>query len=127
MRKTALLALVAFALALAAGVYAAEKEVTLEGILVDSKCYLADNENVGNDHMAVKQCGTLCLKGGQPGALLTKDKKLYPILAPSIALAPYVGQTVRVRGALHSGAILAKKVEVQQNGKWEEVKLGAMM
>jgi hypothetical protein len=127
MRKTALVTLVAFALALAAGVYAAEKEVTLEGTLVDSKCYLADNSNVGNDHMGVKQCGTICLKGGTPGALLTKDKKFHAILAPSIALAPYVGQTIRVRGTLHNGAIAANKVEAEKNGKWEEVKLGAMM
>ncbi len=127
MRKPLFLVLVAAALALALGVYAAEKEVTLEGTLVDSKCYLADNKNVGNDHMGVKECGTICLKGGTPGALLTKDKKFHAILAPSIALAPYVGQTVRVRGTLHNGAILANKVEVSKNGKWEEVKLGAMM
>ncbi len=127
MRKTLFPVLVAATLALALGVYAAEKEVTLEGTLVDSKCYLADNANVGNDHGQVKGCGTLCLKGGTPGALLTKDKKFHAILAPSITLAPYVGQTIRVRGTLHNGAIAANKVEVQKDGKWEEVKLGAMM
>ncbi len=127
MRKTMFAVLVAAALALALGVYAAEKEVTLEGTLVDSKCYLANNENVGNDHMGIKGCGTICLKAGQPGALLTKDKKFHAILAPSTALAPYVGQQIRVRGTIHNGAILASKVEVNKDGKWEEVKLGAMM
>jgi hypothetical protein len=39
----------------------------------------------------------------------------------------HVGQTVRVSGSLHGGAILAEKVEVSKGGKWEEVKLGAMM
>jgi len=127
MRKTMFTVLVAAALALALGVYAAEKEVTLEGTLVDSKCYLKDNSLTGNDHGPVKGCGTMCLKGGTPGALLTKDKKFHAILAPSIALADYVGQTVRVRGTIHNGAILASKVEVNKDGKWEEVKLGAMM
>ncbi len=127
MRKTMFAVLVAAALALALGVYAAEKEVTLEGTLVDSKCYLKDNSLTGNDHGPVKGCGTMCLKGGTPGALLTKDKKFHAILAPSITLAPYVGQTIRVRGTLHNGAIAANKVEVSKNGKWEEVKLGVMM
>jgi len=127
MRKTMFTVLVAAALALALGAYAAEKEVTLEGTLVDSKCYLKDNSLTGNDHGPVKGCGTMCLKGGTPGALLTKDKKFHAILAPSIALADYVGQTVRVRGTIHNGAILASKVEVNKDGKWEEVKLGAMM
>ncbi len=127
MRKTMFAVFVAAALALALGVYAAEKEVALEGTLVDSKCYLKDNSLTGNDHGPVKGCGTMCLKGGTPGALLTKDKKFHAILAPSIALADYVGQTVRVRGTIHNGAILASKVEVNKDGKWEEVKLGVMM
>ncbi len=127
MRKTLFAVLVAAALTLALGVYAAEKEVTLEGTLVDSKCYLKDNSLTGNDHGPVKECGTMCLKGGTPGGLLTKDKKFHAILAPSLVLAPYVGQTVRINGSVHNGAILASKVEVSKDGKWEEVKLGVMM
>ena len=127
MRKSMFVVLAVLALAVAASVYAAEKAVTLEGTLVDSKCYLMDNSNTSNDHGQVKQCGTLCLKGGTPAALLTKDKKFHAILAPSLALAPYVGQTVRVSGTIHNGAIAAQKLEVNQNGKWEEVKIGAMM
>lgn len=127
MRKTLFLTLAAFAVALAVGAYAAEKAVTLEGTLVDSKCYLKDNSLTGNDHMGIKGCGTICLKGGSPGALLTKNKQFHAILAPAPALAPYVGETIRVHGTLHNGAIAAEKVEVSKNGKWEEVKLGVMM
>lgn len=100
---------------------------TVEGTLVDSKCYLSDTSLKSNDHGAMTECGTMCLKGGTPAAVLTKDGKFHPIIAASIPLAPHVGQTVRVNGTLHNGAILAKKVEVNRNGKWEEVKLGAMM
>src|SRR5580692_2506527 len=68
--------------------------------------------------------GTLCLKGGTPGGLLTSDKKFYALLAPSLALAPYVGQEIRVEGSLVNGSINVSKVEVNQNGNWQEVKLG---
>ena len=127
MRKAPYLILAALALTLAVSVAWAQKEATLEGTLVDSKCYLKDNSLTGNDHGPVKECGTMCLKGGTPGGLLTKDKKFHAILAPSLVLAPYVGQTVRINGTLHNGAILASKVEVNKAGKWEEVKLGMMM
>lgn len=127
MRNARLIGLLAFALAVAVGLYAAEKTTTLEGTLVDSKCYLKDNRLTGNDHGPVKGCGTICLKAGTPGALLTKDNKFHAILASSIALAPYVGETIRVSGNIHNGAIAADKVEVKKDGKWEEVQLGAMM
>jgi len=127
MRNARLVVLLAFVVAITVGLSAAEKQVTLEGTLVDSKCYLTDNSLTGNDHGPMKDCGTLCLKGGTPGGLVTKDKKFHAVLAPSLVLAPYVGQTVRISGSLHNGAILAKKVELKKDGKWEEVKLGMMM
>ncbi|MPY87278.1 MAG: hypothetical protein GEU99_05095 [Luteitalea sp.] len=96
--------------------------------MVDTKCYLADPEaNVGNDHGDMKACGTMCLKGGSPGALLTADKKLYTIVAPSTKLADYVGQQIRVTGPVQGEIILGMKAEVQQDGQWQEVKLGTMM
>lgn len=126
MKLVRILPVLALALAIGASVSVAQKEVTLQGTLVDSKCYLAMGET-GNDHGTMKGCGTMCLKGGTPAGLLTKDKQFHAIIAPSTALADYVGQTIRVQGTNHNGSIMAKKVEVQKNGKWEEVKLGAMM
>jgi len=110
---------VAFAVVLAA---AQKKDADYTGTLVDSKCYLAHGLAT-NDHGPNKNCGTLCLKGGTPGGLLTSDKKFYPLLAPSLALAPYVGQEIRVSGKMVSGSIDVSKVEVNQNGNWQEVKL----
>ncbi len=115
---TALALVVAFSVVLAA----AQKDMSYSGTLVDSKCYLAHGLAT-NDHGPNKNCGTLCLKGGTPGGLLTSDKKFYALLAPSIALAPYVGQEIRVSGSLVSGSINVTKVEVNQNGSWQEVKL----
>jgi hypothetical protein len=62
-------------LALSIAVMAEDKAVTLQGTLVDSKCYLMDSKLTGNDHGKVKKCGTLCLKAGSPGALLTKENR----------------------------------------------------
>jgi hypothetical protein len=116
---TALALVVAFSVVLAAQ---APKDSSYSGTLVDSKCYLGHGLAT-NDHGPNKNCGTLCLKGGTPGALLTSDKKFYPLLAPSVALAPYVGQEIRVSGSMVSGSINVTKVEVNQNGNWQEVKL----
>jgi hypothetical protein len=127
MRFTRLMVLLAILLALSSAVIAADKAVTLQGTLVDSKCYLMDSKLTGNDHGNVKKCGTLCLKGGSPGALLTKDDRFYALLAPSIALAPYVGQQIRVTGRVVSGSIDVDKAEVSQNGQWMPIKLGNMM
>lgn len=127
MKKKAAVAFVAAAmLVLLVGVVSAQKEASVEGTLVDSACYLKDGAT-GNDHGPMKACGTMCLKGGTPAGVLTKNKKFHAVIAPSTALADHVGQTVRVSGALHGNSILAKKVEVNKDGKWEEVKLGAMM
>ena len=101
---------------------AAPADSTFSGTLVDSKCYVQHNQTA-NDHGPNKNCGTLCLKGGVPAAVLTSDKKMYVILAPSTALAPYAGQEVRVTGSLVSGSINPTKVEVNQGGNWQEVKL----
>lgn len=121
--RVSLLVLLAFTVA---AISARAADATVEGTLVDSKCYLGGGET-GNDHGAMKECGTMCLKGGTPAAVLSKDKKFYAIIAPAGALAPYVGQQVRVVGSITNGSILAKSVAVNKGGKWEEIKLGAMM
>ncbi len=127
LRNIRLSALVVAAMLGTALLFGAEKATTWEGTLVDSNCYLKDSSLTGNDHMGVKGCGTACLKQGLPAGILTKAKQYHVLVAPSLALAPYVGQEVRVSGSLHHGAILASKVEVQKEGKWEQINLKSMM
>ena len=128
MKKIAITLALVFLLSSIATVFAADKATTYEGKLVDSKCYLEDTaKNTGHDHSGVKGCGTMCLKAGTPGALLTKDNKFYALLAPSLALAPYVGENIRVTGTLHGTALQADKVEVNKDGKWVSVEIGGMM
>jgi hypothetical protein len=120
MLKTRLAVLSVFAL-VASCLFAAEKQVTLEGTLVSASCYLGDHSATGNDMGEVKQCGTGCLEQGKPGGLLTKDKHFHVLDAPSLRLAPFVGQQVRVTGVDYDGVISVKKAEVQKDGKWEEI------
>src|SRR3989449_6636653 len=125
MKNVRLVVLLVFAVSVAVALYGAEKATTFEGTLVDSKCYLKDNSLTGNDHGTVKECGTMCAKGGTPAGLLTKTKKFHAVLAPSPALAPFIGQTVRINGSLHNGAILAEKGAVDANGltyEWRDRK-----
>jgi hypothetical protein len=127
-KKIAIALALVFLLSNIATVFAADKPGTYEGKLVDSKCYLEDTtKNSGNEHSGMKGCGTMCLKAGTPGALLTKDNKFYALLAPSLALAPYVGENIRVTGTLHGTALQADKVEVNKDGKWVPVDIGGMM
>ena len=125
MKRVVLLSL---SLLLVAGLVAAaaEKESTIEGTLVDTKCYLAGGAK-GNDHMGMKNCGGECAKSGSPLGVLTSAGKYYTLAAPSPQLADYVGQPVRATGPVKSGTILADKVEVKKGDKWEQVKFDSEM
>jgi hypothetical protein len=109
--------------------YAAEEnqKVTLEGTLVSASCYLADNSAIGNEMNGHKGCGTGCLKQGKPGGLLTKEKHFHILDAPSLLLAPYVGQELRVTGMDYNGVISVKKAEVRKDGEWKEIDIKSLI
>jgi hypothetical protein len=128
MAKTRLLVLVAFAVGVSCLYAAEEKEkVTLEGTLVSASCYLANNSSTGNEMEGIKDCGSGCLKQGKPAGLLTKEKHFHILDAPSLLLAPYVGQEMRVTGIDYNGVISVKKAEVRKDGKWEEIDVKSLI
>ena len=55
----------------------AEKDLVVSGEIIDLACYL-DHGASGAKH---QQCALTCLKGGQPMGLLTKEGKVYLLLA----------------------------------------------
>jgi len=119
-------------LGLIIGIFAAilvaeDTTATLEGTLVCSKCYLTDHSLTNNYHFPMKPCGTLCLENSSPAGLLTEDKVLHAIIAPSKALAEYVGRKIRISGSLHGNLILPTSVELDKSGQWEKIKLGNML
>ena len=128
MAETRLLFLAAFAVRMSYLDAAEEKQkVTLEGSLVSASCYLADNSATGNEMDGIKECGTGCLKQGKPAGLLTKEKKFHILDAPSLLLAPYVGQVLRVTGIDYNGVISVKKAEVRKDGGWEEIDIKSLI
>jgi hypothetical protein len=126
MRAIPILAVVVL-LAGALSARAAEQNQTWTGSLVDVSCYATDHAQSGDDHMGMKECGKACLKMGRPAGILTADKKVFVLLAPSPDLADYVGQTIRVTGKLRDGSILVDKLEVKKPNGWVAVKLTTMM
>jgi len=126
LKKTGVLML-CMVLAAALSVGRAEPNQVWTGLLVDASCYLTDPTEKGNDHMDMKRCGTACLKMGRPAGIVTSDSKFFVLLAPSLDIAEFVGQTIRVTGKLRNGSILVDKLEVKKGIGWATVKLSTMM
>jgi hypothetical protein len=127
MAKTRLLVLVAFVSGVSC-LHAAQvkeqgkEQVTLEGTLVSSACYLGNSDHPTTDDMGDRKgCGSRCLRHGDPAGLVTKDKQFHILVNSSIGLAPYVGQELRITGIDHNGPIQVDKAEVKKDGKWEEI------
>ena len=95
-------------------------KATVEGTLVDMKCYFGMNAS-GEKHV---QCAAKCAKSGIPMGVLKKGtSEVYTLLASAPALADYAEQTVRVTGTIYGHVLDPEKFEIQKGGKWEEVKL----
>lgn len=99
-------------------------KTTVEGTLVDMKCYLEMSMS-GEKHA---KCAVKCSRSGLPVGLLKKGtQEVYTLLVAAPALADHCEQTVRVTGTIMGHAFAPDKLEVQKDGKWEEVKLPDMI
>ncbi len=126
MRKLGFTGVLLVALLAAPALVGAQNSITIEGTLVDSKCYLGMGEN-DDDHGAMVACGTTCLKQGQPAGLVESDNTFHILVASSTALADHVGHTLRITGMVKNGALIVTKAEMNANGRYSEIKLGSMM
>lgn len=113
-----------------------KEEVTVIGLLVDSKCYGENNENMAADHMTeqglVESCAQASAAMGVPVGLLVDGKKggqLYILIAPAPAFVEFMTQTVKVVGTVtFAGAIIPSEIFVKNEaGEWEEAKILTMM
>ncbi|MBI3655076.1 MAG: hypothetical protein HY232_01490 [Acidobacteria bacterium] len=107
---------------------AAAGEQTIEGTLVDTKCYLGGGFK-GNDHMGQTKCGTMCAKSGLPVAVLDSKDALTHLMVPAPSVAEHIGMKVRAKGKLDkkSASLTADSLEVNKDGKWEPVNIKSMM
>jgi hypothetical protein len=121
-RKPIMLVVLAFALS--SWLCATEKTITVEGKLVSASCYLPDKSagTTGDSMSGGEHCGSGCLEQGKPGGLLTNDHAFYILDAPSLRLAPFVGQQIRVTGQVEGTDILsAKTVDVRKGDAWQSI------
>lgn len=111
----------------------AAQQTTVEGTLVDSKCFGMMPSNKGNDHQSpaglMKSCATKCAKDGIPVAVLQSNGKVLILAAPAKAFASHMAEHVRVVGKIpFEGTIIPEKVEVRSaDGKWKEIEISTMM
>ena len=123
-----------------------EKATTVQGTLVDSKCYLSaaamgkPKMNFGNKHkvpgkdmamMDVPSCATACANMGIPAAVVEGEVpggKTYIIVAPASMFAEHMTKTAKITGILaENGALIAKKVEIKEGNNWKEIPIPSMM
>ena len=105
-----------------------ETKATVEGEIVDMKCYLAMGMPGSGKH---NKCAVKCAKMGIPVGVVEKETgKVYTLLAPAPGFAEHQGKTVRITGTLadKSMAIIPEKLEIKEGDDWKETKLpGGMM
>ena len=98
---------------------------SIEGEIVDSRCY----QSMGKHGAEHQMCGQMCLNGGLPAGILTSSGKYYTLLVQGSAFADVVGQKARVEGKVDekSSTIVPLKVEVNKGGAWTAVALPNQM
>ncbi len=85
MRKFGFTGMLLVAVLAAPALLGAQNAITIEGTLVDSKCYLGMGEK-DDDHGTMAACGAMCLTQGQPAGLVTTDETFHILVASSTAL-----------------------------------------
>ena len=96
---------------------------TIEGELVDSRCFLQQDAR-GEVH---RGCAITCAKSGLPLGVATADGKYDTLAVQPASLANHAARTVRVTGLEKHATILPTKLEVKNAAGWQEVKLPEQM
>jgi hypothetical protein len=108
-------------LGMVAAVGAADSEgKAVQGELIDTYCYSSGGAK-GEGHA---KCATKCMNSGIPAGILV-DGKVWILGTNPKPLAKYAAKTIRVTGEMDADThmILPKTIEVQEDGKWEPVKM----
>lgn len=109
--------------------YARGDTINVSGLLVDTRCFAANRQNIGMDHpdpVPTSQTGAACARycalQGFPVGVATggADGPVWILLSSPQVLADYMEQTVRVRGVVRSdGVLIPERVEMQTaDGGW---------
>lgn len=107
---------------------------TIQGTLIDTKCY-STGGFVTNDHKDAKgntipNCATACASMGIPVGVLDAEKNVHIIAGPASGYAGWMAKEVRMHGTFgkYADVFIPDKVEVKEDGKWVEKPVpGTMM
>jgi len=106
---------------------AAGKQVTVQGELIDTACFVSsEGEAKGQDHA---ECARECMGSGVPAGILPDGAKdasgMMFLLTNPVVLAPHAGKTIKVEGKAYDNmrAIDVQKLFVKDGEKWTEVQL----
>ncbi len=114
------------------------KAETIEGTLVDSKCFAMGGMMAKNDKHPMPNgkempgCATACAAMGIPVAVLDGDGNVHVLALPAKEMSQYMAQEIRVTGMHGKGgpgsAFLVEKMAVKEEGKWVDKTVpGTMM
>ena len=129
----AIVAATAFFLMLQAGDKKTTADNTIEGILVDTKCYSTSGfvtnthkDAQGND---IPNCATACASMGIPVGVLDAEKNVHIIAGPASGYAGWMSKEVRMHGTFgkYADVFIPDKIEVKEDGKWVEKPVPATM
>jgi hypothetical protein len=97
----------------------AEKSTTIEGELVDLRCFVAMDAR-GEKHQS---CAAACVKAGDPVGLVDAKGAVYTLASQTSAYVDHMAKTVRVTGMASGNVIVPTKMEVKEGSAWKEIKL----
>lgn len=110
---------------------------TIQGKLVDTKCYGMSEMNAENTHkvpgqegkmMDMPKCATACANMGIPTGVLAEDGTVTILVTPTNQLAEHMAKEARITGqTVFNGGLIPEKVEVKEGNEWKEVQIGTMM
>jgi len=118
--RAAILSILLLTLTAAFALAAQSDEVTIEGTLVTSFCYLG-NDTMGPDH---KECAMECTREGAPAGIVTDEGDYTPISAYVLKIVDHMEERVRVTGEVKEGMLLISKFKVRDGDHWKEVDAG---
>lgn len=95
------------------------KSTTVEGELVDLRCFSAQGSR-GEKH---QMCATSCAKVGDPVGIVDAKGKVYTLGSQTGGYVDYMAKTARVTGMVSGNVIIPMKVEVKEGAGWKEVSL----
>ncbi|MBI4551966.1 MAG: hypothetical protein HY710_06860 [Candidatus Latescibacteria bacterium] len=95
------------------------KSTTVEGELIDLRCFSAQGSR-GEKH---QMCAVACAKVGDPVGIVDAKGKVYTLGSQTGGYVDHMAKTARVTGMVSGNVIIPMKVEVKEGNSWKTITL----